>query len=149
MGAEKWVAKNEFWDCCASSFCVFKVWVWEKEFTFKEREERQRQREVQMHEGAKCTLIMNQANETETWAFHEFWGYCANLFCVCEKEETTGEDICGSKKHKMGIQKLSHKQKHTHTHTPISDVYANLYTTVYIKSMYLCVYVCMYVCMCV
>jgi len=44
MGAEKWVAKNEFWDCCASSFCVFKVWVWEKEFTLREREERQTER---------------------------------------------------------------------------------------------------------
>jgi hypothetical protein len=148
MRAEKWVAKNEFWVCCASSFVRLKCGC-ERKSSLWEREERQRQREVQMHEGAKCTLIMNQANKTETWAFHEFWGYCANLFCVCEKEETTGEDICGSKKHKMGIQKLSHKQKHTHTHTPISDVYANLYTTVYIKSMYLCVYVCMYVCMCV
>jgi hypothetical protein len=36
-------------------------------FTLRERErERREKREVQVHEGAKCTLIMNQANETET-----------------------------------------------------------------------------------
>ncbi len=98
-----------------------------------------------MHEGAKCTLIMNQANETETWAFHEFWVYCANLLCVCEKEETTGEDVCGSKTLKMGIQKIIPQTK-THTHTNLW-LYTNLYTTVHIKSMYLCVYICMYECM--
>jgi hypothetical protein len=67
--------------------------------------------------------------------------------CVCEKEETTGEDVCGSKNAQNGYSKESPTNKNTHTHTQICDVYTNLYTTVYIKSMYLCVYVCMYVCM--
>jgi hypothetical protein len=64
---------------------------------------------------------------------------------VCEKEETTGEDVCGSKKRKNGYSKKSPTNKNTHTHQFVTYI-PILHTTVYIKGMYLCVYICMYVC---
>jgi hypothetical protein len=114
MGAEKWVASNEFWVCSASSFVCLKCGCERKSSLWEERE----------RERYKCTkeqnahLLWTRLTRRRHELFMSF-EFIVQTWSVCEKEETTVEDICGSKKRIMGIQKnLKRTKTNTHTHTP-------------------------------
>jgi len=145
MRAEKWVAKNEFWVCCASSFVRLKCGC-ERKSSLWEREREERRERYKYTKEQNAHLLWTRLTRLRHELFMSFEFILQTCSVYVRKRRRLEKTFVAPKSTKWVFKKLSHKRKHTHTHQFLA--YIPIYILLYILRVciYVSTYVCMYVC---